>query len=90
MSPASSAAGVGRTSIVCQCMSISPGISVRPPPAMILVLALRSAGIGSFEIFSIVFPRTRTFMLALNVSLLPSKMRTFSKRMRLDGPADCG
>ena len=27
-------AGVGRTSIVCQCMSISPGISVRPPPSM--------------------------------------------------------
>ena len=71
-------------------MSISPGINVRPPPAIILVLALRSTGIGSFEILSIVFPRTRTFMLPLNVLLLPSKMRTFSKRMTLDGPADCG
>ena len=29
-------------------------------------------------------------MLPLNVLLLPSKMRTFSKRMRLDGAADCG
>ena len=29
-------------------------------------------------------------MLPVNVPLLPSKMRTFSKRMVLDGPADCG
>ena len=53
MSPVSSAAGVGRTSIVCQCMSISPGISVRPPPSMSTVVALRSVGIGPVEIRSI-------------------------------------
>src|SRR5215475_14561524 len=78
MSPVSSAAGVGRTSIVCQCMSIKPGISVRPPPATTLVLASCSIEIGACEIFSIVLPRTRTFMVTLNASLLPSKMRTFS------------
>src|SRR5215467_16185506 len=78
MSPVRSAAGVGRTSIVCQCMSIKPGISVRPPPATTLVLAGCSIKIGASEIFSIVLPRTRTFMVRLNASLLPSKMRTFS------------
>src|SRR5215510_6219342 len=78
MSPVRSAAGVGRTSIVCQCMSIKPGISVRPPPATTLVLARRSIKIGASEIFSIVLPRTRTFMVTLNASLLPSKIRTFS------------
>src|SRR5262245_17740440 len=55
---------------------------------MVLVLA-RSAAIGSREIFSILFPRTRTFMLALNASLLPSKIRTFSKRILVAGAADC-
>ena len=75
-SPVRSAAGVGRTSIVCQCMSISPGMSVRPPPATVRVLAMESVGIGSREILSIVFPRTRTFMVPLNASLLPLKTRT--------------
>ena len=79
---------MGRTSIACQCMSISPGISVRPSPGMVLVSA-RSAAIGSREIFSILFPRTRTFMLALNASFLPSKTRTFSKRMLVAGSAGC-
>src|SRR5262245_37249855 len=78
MSPVRTAAGVGRTSIVCQCMSIKPGISVRPPPATTFVLARRSIRIGVSEIFSIVLPRTRTFMVTLNVSLVPSKIRTFS------------
>ena len=36
---------------------------------------------GSFEILSIVLPRTSTFMLALSCSLLPSKMRTFLNRV---------
>jgi len=90
MSPASSVATVGRTSIVCQCMSISPGINVRPPPAIILVSARPSVGIGSLEILSIAFPRTRTFMASLNVSLLPLKIRTFSKRTRVDGSTDRG
>jgi hypothetical protein len=71
-------------------MSISPGINVRPPPSMILVLALRSVGIGSLEILLIVFPRTRTFMASLNVSLLPLKIRTFAKRTRVDGSTDPG
>jgi hypothetical protein len=42
---------------------------MRPPLAITLVLARPSVGIGSSEIFSIVFPRTKTFMLTINVSL---------------------
>ena len=53
-------AGVGRTSIVCQCMSIRPGISVRPPPSMITVSARRSVAIGVAEMRSILLPRTST------------------------------
>ena len=74
---ATQCAGVGRTSIVCQCMSISPGISVRPPPSI-------SDGVGaaigrdrSVEMRSILFPRTSTLLGPDRVSLLPSKMRTF-------------
>ena len=61
----------------------NPNASDKLFTPMILVLALRSAGIGSFEMRSIVLPRTRTLMPPLNVRLLPSKMRTFSKRMAL-------
>ena len=37
--------------IVCQCMSINPGIRVRPPPLIMRVLLVRSTGIGAVEIF---------------------------------------
>ena len=70
-------------------MSISPGINVRPPPTIVLAPALELTAIGSFEIFSIVFPRMSTFTLALNDSLLPSKIRTFSNSMS-DGSTNWG
>ena len=80
MSPVRSAAGVGRTSIVCQCMSIRPGISVRPPPAMTLgvgeEIGRRSA---SSEIFSIVFPRTSTFMARLTSRSCRRRCERFGK-----------
>src|SRR5215471_15799868 len=77
MSPVRNCAGVGRTIIACQCMSISPGISVRPPPSMITVSAFRSTGRGVVEIFSILFPRTRRCDGVERVPLFPSKIRTF-------------
>src|SRR5262245_30029290 len=80
MSPASRSAGVVRTSIVCQCMSISPGISVRPPPSMRTVSARRSVGTGAAEIFSILLPRTWTLEGAERLEEFPSKMRTFWNR----------
>src|SRR5262249_35063266 len=39
-SPTIAWAGFARISIACQCMSIRPGISVRPPPSIIAVVAL--------------------------------------------------
>ena len=71
------AAGVGRTSITCQCASISPGISVRPPPSMTTAPARRSAAIGVAETLSMRLPRTRTCDGPESCALLPSKMRTF-------------
>src|SRR5579864_2180831 len=62
--------------IVCQCASMRPGISVRPLPSMKVVFARRSAGIGEVEIFSILFPRTRTLDGGDSCELLPSKIRT--------------
>jgi hypothetical protein len=77
MSPVTSAAGVVRTSIVCQCTSISPGIRVRPLPSMSMVLSLSSVGIESGEMRAILLPRTRTFCGSEREPLLPSKIRTF-------------
>src|SRR5215471_20985746 len=58
-------------------MSISPGISVRPPPSMSTVSVGRSTGRGVVEIFSTLFPRTRTCDGTERVPLFPSKIRTF-------------
>ena len=76
-SPLIDCAGVGRTSIACQWASISPGISVRPPPS---IRVAPSAAIGSVEIAAMTFPWTSTFDGAESVEPVPSKMRTFSKR----------
>src|SRR5262245_1324451 len=62
-------------------MSINPGINVRPAPSIIWVLALRSTGIGAVEIFSILLPRTRTFVGPESCGDLPSNTRTFSNRI---------
>ncbi len=51
----------GRTSSVCQCASISPGISVRPPPSITMLPTAGSTGIGAREMRSIRLPRTSTF-----------------------------
>ena len=50
-------AGVGRTSIACQCMSIRPGISVRPPPSISMVSARRSvANRRGRDFFNLIAP----------------------------------
>src|SRR5262249_39653480 len=71
-------ADVVRTIVACQCASISPGISTRPPPAMIWVSARRSVGIGPVEILSMMLPLIRTLDGAESEGCLPSNMRTFS------------
>src|SRR5215472_2156221 len=77
--------GVGRISMACQCMSIRPGMSVRPPPSMTTVSARRSAGIGVVEILSILLPMTRTFVGGESVWLLPSNTRTFWNKTFVTG-----
>src|SRR5690242_9596109 len=79
MSLDNSWAGVARTSVACQCASIKPGISTRPPPAMIWVSARRSVGIESVEIFSMMLPLIRTLDGAESEACVPSNSRTFSK-----------
>src|SRR6516162_4015738 len=69
----------GRTNIVCQCASISPGISVRPEPLIMVVAPDLSTGIGPLEIFSILLPRTRTLVGSESCADFPSNTRTFSK-----------
>src|SRR5215469_3496983 len=88
MSSAIAAAGVGRTSIACQCASISPGISVRPLPLTITVLTLRSTGMGEGDMRSILLPRTSTLVGLESEIPLPSKTRTFWKRTVVRG-ASC-
>src|SRR6516162_10826043 len=48
---------------------------------MICVFALRSAGIRTFEIFSMVLPHTRTLVGSVSVGFLPSNTRMFWKRV---------
>ena len=80
MSPMSSAAGVGRTSIVCQWLSISPGISVRPPPS--ITVALPGTAM-SLPIFAILLPTTRTDVLAVRLVDLPLNTLTFLNSVAL-------
>ena len=63
----------------CQCASMRPGISTRPPPATTRVPALVSSEMGSTEMRAMVLPLTSTFEGADSAALRPSKMRTFSK-----------
>ena len=56
-SPVITSTGVGRTRNACQWASISPGISVRPPPAMRVA---PSAAMGSGEMAAIALPWTST------------------------------
>src|SRR6185295_16649837 len=76
MSPVRADTGVGRTSIACQCASISPGISTRPPP----LTTCASAVIAAAEILSILLLRTRTLDGGESAPFFPSKMRTFWNR----------
>src|SRR5215470_16403287 len=85
MSAAMAAAGVGRTSIACQCTSMRPGMSVRPPPSIMTASGRWSAGIGAEEIRSILFPRTSTCEGPESRPTLPSKMRTFWNTVAADG-----
>src|SRR5215510_14448135 len=72
---------VGRISIACQWTSISPGISVRPFPAIMVTLG--SAAIGSVEMRSMILPLTRTLDGADSEAPFPSKMRTFWNNVAL-------
>src|SRR5262245_34424418 len=79
-------------SIACQCASIRPGMSVRPPPSMSVVVALRPIGIGLVETRSILFPRTSTVLGPDRAVLFPSKIRTFRNSVTaspdgVEGPA---
>src|SRR4029453_1401281 len=76
MSLPSTIAGVGRTSIACQCISLRPGINLGPTTSMMRVSALRSTAIGSREMRSMMFPRINTFDGAESARDLPSKIRT--------------
>ena len=61
--------------MACQWLSIRPGISVRPPPA--ITVAPASAAIGAVEMRSMTLPRTSTLEGADSALLLPSNTRTF-------------
>src|SRR5262245_44080584 len=67
-------------------MSVRPGISVRPPPSMILVVALRSTATGVREILSLRLPRTNTFVGSDKDALLPSKTLTLLKSVTAVAP----
>ncbi len=74
-------AGVGRTSIACQCASMRPGMSVRPPPSMIFAEALPSIEIGSLEMMSIVLPRIENVrVLAQRVALAVEDANVLKQR----------
>jgi hypothetical protein len=77
-SPSIAWAGVGRISIACQCASISPGISVRPPP---LTSVAPSLLIGLAETSLIRLPSTRTFAFMIRCGFTPSKTWTFVNRV---------
>ena len=61
----------------CQCASIRPGISTRPPAAITRMSAFASTAIGVTDMRSMMLPLTRTLEGADNAALLPSKIRTF-------------
>ena len=65
--------------MACQWASISPGISVRPLPA--ITVTPGSAAIGSVEMRSMILPLISTLDGAESEAPLPSKMRTFSNNV---------
>ena len=72
--------GVGRTSIVCQWLSIRPGISVRPSPRIRCTVIPAGSAMGALEIVLMMLPTTRTLDGPESwPSVVPLKMRTFSK-----------
>ncbi len=73
----------------CQCASISPGISTRPPPS-ITATCPASTSIGSTEIRSIRLPITSTSEAGLSVGLVPSKTRTSRNSVASDVGATGG
>nr|AIF26356.1 hypothetical protein [uncultured bacterium fosmid pJB190D12_contig II] len=75
--------------IMWTCASMSPGISVRPPPAMRVTVAPPGAPIGAVEIDLIVLPTTSTFDGAVRRSDFPSKTRTFSNSTAFGGTWAC-
>jgi hypothetical protein len=83
-SQASPSAGEGRTSIVCQCMSMRPGINVRPPPSTTVASAALAI---SGAILAILLPTTSTATESLNRADLPSKTLTFWKSVDLGATA---
>ena len=84
-SPMIAATGVGRTSMVCQWASMSPGIRVRPLPAMTVTAG--PAAIGAEEMRSIRLPRTSTLARPDSPVPLPSNTRTFSNSVAGTGRA---
>src|SRR5215469_7131086 len=58
-----------------------PGMSVRPPPSMTVTFASAGGWILTRETRSMMLPRTITLLGSVSFSALPSKIRTFSKRV---------
>ena len=64
---------------MCECMSVSPGIRVRPAPSMTVA---PGALMALDEIVSIRLLSTSTCIPICRPSLVPSKMLTFVKSVR--------
>ena len=64
---------------MCTWLSIMPGISVRPLPAIRVTAVAGGLAIGAVEIVLITLPLTSTFAGADSRVDVPSKIRTFSK-----------
>ena len=77
MSAVIAVASVGATIMACQCASISPGINIRPPPAMTVTGNFGSIAMSAVDTMVMTLPTISTFDAALRVSLLPSNTRTF-------------
>ena len=71
--------GDALTSVVCQWLSIRPGISVRPSPRIRRTVMPAASAIGALEIVLMTLPATSTLDGPDSSPSVPSKMRTFSK-----------
>src|SRR5260370_23373571 len=74
---------------VCQCASIRPGISTRPPPLTTVTFLIALASMGEGETRSIMLPLTSTLEERDSVPLLPSKTRTLRNSVAFSVTCGC-